>query len=855
MPTRILVDNVQDMRGGLNLRADPFELGDNESPDLLNVDLDPRGGVEQRKGTSSVPVVLLNPNQFSHDSATHEQNVGWGAPVNCTVAQSTVDPLEGTHCMLLTSSGPGTCEVTDGAGGMHVLAGLSYTAFIHVKSVSVARNVQLKINWFTSAAAFISATTGVSTATTTSGWTIVSVTGTAPAGAALADVVIDVLATTSGEQFRVDKNQFSLGGNPNLWLDPSLLTALDSEVQTLIHFKTETLSQLVASTAAGFWWSYLGTNQWSAIGAASPSHAVQFKDKLYLTALDGSYSWDGSAVAGLHLGTFNDNLTTPTNSFLPKAKYITAFQGSVWVAHTSESDGLHQNRVRFSHPNFPADYRSFDYIDVDTGLDGDEITGLVPFGDRLLIFKHRSVYAISGTGPDDFQVYPVTREVGALAQRAIASTDMGVFFFSWPEGVFLYDGKSVQRQSERIHPLIDEGMVPASKQSLIRLGWSNHRLWVTVPWRALAADPVPTANTRTYVLDPTLTKQGSWTVYDVAVGTMVNLPLSSNSLQFVGATPNQGYLLLLEDPTLDQTYDLLPTGIRKAITSYYRTRWVDLKQPAQKKRWKRPEFVIHSLNAQAALPVQVFTDYDPVAVKHTFNITTSQDASVMLWGDNWGETWDLGEHRSTRSEVVRGSAPGLARAVQLKINGPDPLSFNLLTPDESRFEGTDLLWLNAFPPPNDSTLVLSSGQVFEGTKSLLVTANGPTTSSGAMLNRKLPVEPGRTVVWSVAFRAKDVSAESLPSISFFDANGVSVGTAWTRTVFDTTTGWTVISVQAVVPVGASLARPYVQWIGSLTAGQGHYIDYAEFYAADDPVGLAWGLNAIAFKYVPRPVRS
>ena len=36
--------------GGLNLRSDQFNLNDNESPDLLNVVVDPRGGIRQRDG-------------------------------------------------------------------------------------------------------------------------------------------------------------------------------------------------------------------------------------------------------------------------------------------------------------------------------------------------------------------------------------------------------------------------------------------------------------------------------------------------------------------------------------------------------------------------------------------------------------------------------------------------------------------------------------------------------------------------------------------------------------------------------------------------------------------------------------
>lgn len=48
--SRLLTDRYDDFTGGLNLRADQFQLAKNESPDMLNVEIDPRGGVFSRGG-------------------------------------------------------------------------------------------------------------------------------------------------------------------------------------------------------------------------------------------------------------------------------------------------------------------------------------------------------------------------------------------------------------------------------------------------------------------------------------------------------------------------------------------------------------------------------------------------------------------------------------------------------------------------------------------------------------------------------------------------------------------------------------------------------------------------------------
>jgi hypothetical protein len=50
VPNRLQPLNLMDFTGGLNLRRNQFQLGETESPDMLNVDIDPRGGFYTRKG-------------------------------------------------------------------------------------------------------------------------------------------------------------------------------------------------------------------------------------------------------------------------------------------------------------------------------------------------------------------------------------------------------------------------------------------------------------------------------------------------------------------------------------------------------------------------------------------------------------------------------------------------------------------------------------------------------------------------------------------------------------------------------------------------------------------------------------
>ena len=69
-------DEKADFTGGLNLRADQFNLARNESPALLNVDVDPRGGVSRRDAIDVVNTTALGGHilsLFYHSDASNNQ--------------------------------------------------------------------------------------------------------------------------------------------------------------------------------------------------------------------------------------------------------------------------------------------------------------------------------------------------------------------------------------------------------------------------------------------------------------------------------------------------------------------------------------------------------------------------------------------------------------------------------------------------------------------------------------------------------------------------------------------------------------------------------------------------------------
>ena len=83
------LEMLQDFSGGLNLRSDQFNLAPSESPAMLNVDVDPRGGIKMRLGVNVRNGTALNQDvtglaQFTPDGGTSRVICSHGT----TVAES-----------------------------------------------------------------------------------------------------------------------------------------------------------------------------------------------------------------------------------------------------------------------------------------------------------------------------------------------------------------------------------------------------------------------------------------------------------------------------------------------------------------------------------------------------------------------------------------------------------------------------------------------------------------------------------------------------------------------------------------------------------------------------------------------
>jgi len=396
-------------------------------------------------------------------------------------------------------------------------------------------------------------------------------------------------------------------------------------------------------------------------------------------------------VAQLGPGNFNDDYTVETSPRLPSAEFFEVHSGYLFAAFIEEGTAVFPNRIRWSHPNTPEQWAEDDFIDLQA--DGSYITGIVSFRDHLVIFKEHSMWALYGYDAASWQLVQISATVGATALHGITKSSTAVYFYCarHSPGIYAYVGEDPVEVSEPLR-------IPFSEINEIHevyLGFSTHRLWVSVPWDY---DGATNETVSAFVFD-TQVGEGAWVMHSSAGGApgpyfqgarSLTYPMAAirgvpavvelesdisgfDEIAFPDALAASPSLIDTIGTPAGDTIVLLGTSITMP-ESYYRTRWFDAGWPTRKKSWRRPDYILREYGFNYQMRVQVYRDHkESVRRVHVVEVGGAGDSG--LWGDfdwNDGTLWGEAE---TSGVIERGSSLGLAKAVQLRFQGPNlPLS-------------------------------------------------------------------------------------------------------------------------------------------------------------------------------------
>jgi len=389
--------------------------------------------------------------------------------------------------------------------------------------------------------------------------------------------------------------------------------------------------------------------------------------------------WDGSTETSLTAngGTvWQNDYDLAIGGHMPRAELAIVHAGKLFVANTFENSVAQPNRLRWSHPNKPEDWAELDRIDVTTG--GEGITGLASFNGQLLIFKPHAVFALFGFDSDSFQVVEVSRTVGVLRSHSVVTTEYGVYFFSYPDGLFFYDGQRMTDVFEHIRPAIVNGFVPPIAAEETYVSYINRRIWVSLPYSETSTVTTPSA---AFVLDPTIRGRagGAWVMFSVGDGT-ANYGENNRHSVAVGCSwirddgtvrhvaPHATQAQVLGVDRYDQNEDNV-TGTSRPFESLYRTRWLDAGSYSQKKMFRRPDLIVKQVATPISINVEIYGDYEEAEGSEvkSYTVTVPASSNGFTWGSskwleaNWGAA-------NTGSQIMTGRNIGLARSVQIEFS-------------------------------------------------------------------------------------------------------------------------------------------------------------------------------------------
>ena len=430
----------------------------------------------------------------------------------------------------------------------------------------------------------------------------------------------------------------------------------------------------------------------ASLAPAAPSTTIvkadfaTWNDEVFVArAPTATFTWNGVTTTVLtasgNANWQNDYTAPGTTDTCPAAGLITQHSGYLFVARTVEDGGSHPNRIRWSHPNNPKRWASADYIDITEG--GQRITGLVPFSDRLLIFKPDSVWALFGYDADSWELSNISRTIGAINQQVIARSEGAVFFVSWPNGVFAYDERAnVQELSVQIRTIFQDHKMDSVAMDNAWLGWVGRRLWCSFPY--LDDEPRPADARTVFVFDPVL---NSWTMFrglECVPGPYIERVEADDVRSELAFTRSYPYAVTLDNDST-QAEDECSPGVLHHFETRMRTRWIDAGNPTWKKSWRRPDFLLRALTFVSAVNVQVFHDFDNYNAERSFQVVYTPDNFPSMWtvdgdplvgGFMYGDGTLYGGSDQT-SSVERGGTMGRAGVVQLLLYGNSGVTWGL----------------------------------------------------------------------------------------------------------------------------------------------------------------------------------
>lgn len=190
---------------------------------------------------------------------------------------------------------------------------------------------------------------------------------------------------------------------------------------------------------------------------------------------------------------------TTSLSFTLAPKFIEVFNNSLFLAGFTQSP----NSISYSDLGEPEGIQPGSVQPVSNNI-GDQITGLIFFGGRLIIGKENSLFSITGDEPVNYTLRQITDKYGMLNNAAVVYDNLLLVLDK--KGIVEYNGANVTIISYPIEDIFKSMNINAAKSTAIAMHSKRlNQIWFGIPING------STVNNVTVVYDYLLRK---WTKYE-----------------------------------------------------------------------------------------------------------------------------------------------------------------------------------------------------------------------------------------------------------------------------------------------------------------------------------------------------
>lgn len=360
-----------------------------------------------------------------------------------------------------------------------------------------------------------------------------------------------------------------------------------------------------------------------------------FNSKLLITN-DGDVpkKWTGTGSIS--------NMTVVTG--LTQSRFITNFQNYCLMANVVVSTNDLPTRVYWSAIRDETSWNTADWIEVGYN-DGQEIMGLKVLGERLIVYKTKSIWYMSFTGNADvpFYVFKTNSTVGCVAPFSIQEIDNGHIFLSW-DGLYYFDGLNSYKISDKINDTIRSLNRDRIQYAKSTYQADKNRYILSV------ASATSTNNDLCIVFDK----------YNSAFSKYSGISASSMAIFLIDGIEERLYFSDYIGHTYRGDIGLNdnPSNTTYAVNSYYYTNWKSFDDICDKKGIPHT-YIYHSKTSGTMTFSYAYDFSNEDQYTHSFSMMTTQTVS------------DLGIRRDLtgRGRVVRFKFSNTATSTSYVIHG------------------------------------------------------------------------------------------------------------------------------------------------------------------------------------------